>query len=362
MRQFLRNVSIAVIAAHALAAGGVAETLGFTGAADAKVTPVVDGVAGAAVETSLAYPSTAATLPLQAVARIIDEDHEAAGVCGAQFADPTTVAGPDTDEFAIQFALASITDGVGFTTSGRTEELREVRFTSAELGNPPAGTNVELEGRLFLDGALAIFANQSVTELSGTSAQLRVIVTREAGGQPPQTVFDGGIQVDGRAGLNTGITFEGEFPTFGVFTTDLSAVDESLAVFRVVVFPGLVIPYTYSAAPGETFALRAAIEVQGAIPGGGAGAAAVLGTPIQVLTEVVTNVSDGDTASKMTAALEAERENPTGGPAADDMQDDLVLGPFGFLRACGLFGVESLVLLSLLCGLSWSRCGCRLIR
>lgn len=362
MRQRPQSVIIGVVVAHMLATAALADTVGFSGKAGAKVTPVVDGVSGTPVASELTYPETAAALPLQAVARIVDETNNAAGVCGAQFADPTSVPGPDTDEFAIQFALASVGDGQGLSAAGRTEELREIRFTSAQLGNPPAGTRVALEGRLFLDGALTIFANRSVTDLSGASAGLRVTVTREGAGQSPETVFDGGIQVSGRAGLDAGITFEGDFPTFGVFTTDLSAVDESLAVFRVVVFPGLVVPYTYSAAPGETFSLRAVIEMQGAIPGGGAGAAGVLGTPIGVLTEVVGKVSGDDTADKLTSALEAERDNPTGEPAVDYTQGNLVLGPFAFLRACGLFGVESLVLFSLLLGLSSSSCGRRLIR
>ncbi len=356
MRRTLRNALVASFTFSLSVGPALAATTGFTGSAAARITPVSSGDSGAPTQQSLSFPS--ATLPLQAVARVIDEPQEAAAVCGAQFADPTTVTGPDTDQFALQFAMASVTENVGFTTSSSAEERRSLVFSSSELGGASAGERVELEGRLFLDGALTVFANTSVSDLTGNHAKLRVRVTKEAEGQSPETVFDGAIRVEGLSGLQTSTTFEGGFPTFGVFTTDLSAVDESLSIFRVVVFPGLIVPYTYTASPGEAFALRASIELEGVTAGGGAGAAAVVGTPIQVLAEVVTKIADGDTANKMTSALEKERDNPTGSPAYTEQ--DVFLGPFAFLRACGAFGVESLVLASLLCGLRFASHGRRM--
>lgn len=285
------------------------------------------------------YPETSDTLPLQARVRLIAVDEEAAGSLAVQFADPRTVVGPNPQDFALNLALSSISPDVSYRARGIMQEIRGVRFSPGELGPEPVGATVALEGQLFLDGVLAVFAGEDVTDLTGVSLTLRVTIVKEVEGAADQTVFAGALQVTGGEDRQVDATASGHFPTGAVVTTDLSAIDEELSVFRVFVLPFLTIAYAYDAPVGEPFSLRATVEVEAANIPGNVGVSAILGTPIDTLEDVISLTLGEASAGKMITALEEERAAPTGDPAFAEEVGQPPLWPLSSL--CGLFGVET---------------------
>lgn len=297
--------------------------------------------AGATDQQSKAFPDGSNTLPLQIVARLVTADKQAAASLAVQFADPRTVPGPNPEEFALNFALVSISPDVHYEGHAVTQEVRGVLFAPGELGSEPAGTPVTLSGSLFLDGALAVFANTEVTDLTGASLVLRVTIMKEVEGRSAEQVFDGTLQVTGGTDRQVTPTASGALPTSSVFSSDLAFVDPQLSVFRAFILSNLKIDYTYQATVGQAFTLRATIDVEATNIPGKVGVAGILGTPIDTLQQVISTTMGTSTGQKMTTALQQERAAPTGQPAFPDNAAPQTPGwPLGGL--CGLFGVEAL--------------------
>jgi hypothetical protein len=314
-----------------------AEIISLGGSATAAIQEVRASPTGNTAQASKTFPGTGVTLPLQVIARLSDSDEEAAGSVAAQFADPNAVAGPNPEEFAFNLALNSLSPEIYYTAQASTEEVRSVQFTTSEAGVAD-GELAQFRGRVFIDGALAVFAVQELTDLTGTQVTFRVTIVQQTEGQADQEVFAGSVSMTG--GANRQVTFaaDGDFPTSGILDADLAALDPQLGVFHVAILPNLIVEYPFEARVGEPFTLRAKIAAEAANRPGGAGVAAVLGTPLDALQEVIALTRDQATAQKMTAALQQERAAPTGKetfPTANPLK--------WLFPACGLFGFESVL-------------------
>lgn len=299
------------------------EAIGFDDQSDEYVSPSSD------------------TLPIQAVARVSDEDGQAAGVAAAQFADPRTASGSDPDEFSVNLVLAVDRSDASFEGAASSSEERTILISSAEAGGRPAGATFNATGRFFVDGALTVFATKEAAALNDAFVALRVRVERQGLTGTPTTVFEGEIRLVGGAGRAVVLSKSGNFPETGVFTIDLPGVDPTLSVFRIVVFPSLQFDYTYQAVVGQPFILRASVLVDAKAASEGVGVAALIGTPASSLVEVVTQTIGASTADHMSKAIARERENPSGEPAFVSSTPDL--SPLNWFGLCGLFGLESVV-------------------
>jgi len=314
-----------------------AEVLSIAGSASVEIREYRAGLPGEIDEASDGFPETSGELPLQVVARLADVAEEVAGSVAAQFADPLTSEAANPEEFAVNLALNSLSPETYYTAAVTLEELRGVRYSAEELSPAADGETVDVQGEFFLDGALAVFANVDVDDLSGVSLKLRITIVKEGDDLAPVQVYSGVLEVSGREAGELRITASGAFPDNGVLDTDLSSIDEELGVFRVLVLPALVIDYTYGATIGQAFDLRATVEVEAANAVGGVGVAAILGTPIDTLQEVISLTRDEAAAEKMTAALQQERAAPTGAPA---FRDEIPVPAPVLFPACGLLGWE----------------------
>ena len=329
-------VGLLVISTLWPALPAMAEIISLGGSASAAIQEVRASPTGNTAQASKTFPGTAATLPLQVIARLADSDEEAAGSVAAQFADPNDVAGPNPEEFAFNLALNSLSPEIYYTAQASTEEVRGVQFTASEAGAAD-GELVQFRGRVFIDGALAVFAVQDLTDLTGVQLTFSVTIVQQADGHADQEVFAGSISITG--GLNRQVCFAagGDFPTSGILDADLAALDPQLSVFHVVILPNLIVEYPFEARVGQPFTLRAKIAAEAANRPGGAGVAAVLGTPLDTLQEVIALTRDQATAQKMTAALQQERAAPTG-------KETFPTNPLKTLfPMCGLFGFESVL-------------------
>ena len=288
-------------------------------------------------QASKTFPGTGVTLPLQVVARLADLDEESAGSVAAQFADPNTVPGPNPEEFAFNLALDSLSPNISYTAQASTEEVRGVQFSASEAGAAD-GVLVQFRGRVFIDGALAIFAAQNATDLTGAQVTFRVTIVQQTEGAADQEVFAGSISVTGGPNRQISHAADGAFPTSAIVDTDLGILDPQLGVFHVFSLPNLIIEYPFAARVGQPFTLRAKIEAEAANRPDGVGVAAVLGTPLSSLQEVIQLTQGQATAQKMTAALQQERAAPTGKPTFPTANVLATLFP-----GCGLFGIESVL-------------------
>jgi hypothetical protein len=340
----------AAIVLLAPAPAGRAEITAITGRTEVQVDEYRFGMLGDTDWARDEYPETSPTLPLQVLARLISSDpnQPAAAAVAAQFADPTGAQQPNPEEFAINLTLNSASPNVRYEATAVSQETRGVRLTAEELGPPlrPGDTTVAT-GRVFLDGALTVFAAGPERDLTGAVVLLRVTVVKIAEGQEDQTVFSGEVALRGTAGGNVIVAAEGDFPTNRLILTDLSALSDDFGAFAVLIIPNdTAINYDYTAVVGQPFTLQATVAVEAANVAGDSGVAAVIGTPTDTLTEVIGATRDQQIAAQMLSALESERERPSGEPAFCNAPLTIPLGPL-----CGVMGLEGLIGVAALIGM-----------
>ncbi len=341
-----------VLAAFSLPAA--AEIVSIAGYTQVEVTEYRSGTQGDTDRVTESYPGTATELPLQVVARLISSEfiagnelEEAAAAVAAQFADPRELASPNPEEFAINLALNSISENIRYQARAITRETRSVLYSAGELGPLSSdGDVVDLTGRLFLDGALTLIAEDSTKDLTGAHVILRVTVVKRVDGHADETVFSGQVELHGAAEGAAGVAAEGSFPTTQLVLSNLAIVSPDFAAFHVLIIPNISIDYPYTATVGEEFTLEATVEVLAANVPGDAGVAAVIGTPTDTLTQVIGLTQGTQVASETVSALGEERENPSGEAAFPQTN----LFPF-LLPLCGGLGFETLIGLAALVGI-----------
>ena len=166
-------------------------------------------------------------------------------------------------------------------------------------------------------------------------------------GSEDQTLLTGRIGLLG--GENGAVTnsAEGDFPTATLVRSTLAAVIDDFDLFEVLIIPRLTINCDYQATLDESFTLRVTVAVDAANTENQVGVAAVIGTPVDMIQEVISAAQGELTANKTISALEQERVNPAGTIAFPTVRPVLPL--------CGLLGFEFVLGLAALTGLRCRR-------
>jgi hypothetical protein len=340
-------LTAAVLVTAWFASGASAEIISYAGSVSAQMKELNGASVTNTALQEKRYPDPNETLPLQVIARLFSDAERSGGSAAAQFADPQTVSGDNPEEFAINLALDSIGPTLLYQASASAQELRTIRFSPAEVGGAADGQVVSLRGRLFLDGALSMFSSKGgITDLSGASVTLKVTVVKEVTGQAAQTVFFGALNVTGGADNEVSVTAEGDLPLKHIFDANLAALDPQLEVFRVFVLPAVTLDYTYEATVGQQFALRVTVAVGAANIPGGMGVAAILGTPVQTLQDIIARTQSAATAKNIVDGMLKERSEPSGRSLYEQQNT-----PPSLFNLCGLLGFESLLMIVGLVGL-----------
>lgn len=318
-----------------------AEITSIAGFVEAFIQEFAGGQEGNRTRATDSFPTTQSELPLQVIATFGTEVASApsAAAVAAQFADPRDLDQPNPEEFAINLTLHSLASDVRYDARAVSQETRGVLFSPGEIAGTAEGDELTLTGRLFLDGALAIAARDATRDLTGAGAVVKVTVQQIGDSDPPTTVFSGEVSFTGSTAGQTQVGASGDFPTSALIFTDLSALDDDLDVFRLLVIPGVAIDYTFTAVVGEPLTLRATVEVEAANLEDNVRVAVVLGAPTDTITDVLGVTAGPDAARKFLDALQAERESPTGEPAF----------PAPGLGVCAPLGFGSLALLAAGC-------------
>lgn len=298
----------------------------------ASVVALTGGLAGEFDESADTFPGTRDTLPLQVLAQLsTTEPDPAAAAAAAQFADPTTVSTPNPEEFALQLSLNSLDASLAYEGSATATETRDILFEAGELSlTSEDGQEVTVAGRVFVDGALAVYAASTDTDLSGAEVRIAIRVNQVDVGE----VFAGSVALLGDGANNVRLSAGGSFPTNRLVLSNLSQLSPDFQTLYVLIIPRLQIPYSFTATVGTPLTLETNIEVTGKNLPDGVGIAGILGTPTDTLNQVIGLTVDFATAKQVVDGIQKERSNPTG---------DLAFARPIVLPGCGLFGVELLV-------------------
>lgn len=334
----------------ALAAAGFGALVGVASLAFAEITNI-RGFAEVVVERRVAgevherdsaserFPETDPDLPLQVLALLLppldpndalEPNLPGAAAIAAQFADPQDLVQPNPEEFAINLTLSSVAPQVDFVAKARIEETRTLLFAPGELGpGLDLGDTAPLTGRVFVDGALAVFAARADRDLTGAFVRLNVAVRQVGPGDVSETVFEGSVELRGANG-GSEVAASGDFPVASLILSDLGLLADDFAIFRLLIIPQLAIDYDFTAVVGEEFDLVATVTVDARNVPDEAGVAAVIGAPTDTLAQVIAATEGDPIAATVLSAVASERELPTGVPAFPDAQGPGLCAPLGF--------------------------------
>jgi hypothetical protein len=340
----------AALAAALLAcAAASAEIIGLEGSAAATVTEFRDGVPGDQTDVIDFFPRTQQQFPVRVFAELSASDAPAAAAAAAQFADPQELLQPNPEEFAINLALNSASPFIYYTGQARTEETRTIVLSSSELGGAAEGETVTVAGKLFIDGAIALYGRQAGHDLTGASVSVQVTIVRQVGEQVV-VLLSGRAELIGQSGGAVEVVTSGGLPGDTLILTQLGNASDEFATFPTLILPQLEVNYAYDVVAGEEFKLTATVQVEAQNAVDGVGVAALVGTPVDSIEQVIGLTVSDDAAAKTIATLRAARLDPARFVAPAANLSDGVLG-----GACGLFGVEFLIGLAGLVGWSGAR-------
>lgn len=339
----------ALAAALFAPAAAAAEIIGLEGSAAATVTEFRDGVPGDQTDVVDFFPRTQQQFPVRVFANLAAAGEPAAAAAAAQFADPQQLVQPNPEEFAINLALNSASPFIYYTGQARTEETRTIVLSSAELGGAAEGKTVTVVGKLFIDGAIALYGPQPQQDLDGASVSVQVTIVRQAGEQL-EVLLSGRAELVGQSGGAVEVVTSGGLPGDTLILTQLGNASEDFATFPTLILPQLEVNYAYDVVVGEEFKLTATVQVE-AQNAPQIGVAALVGTPVDSIEQVIGLTVSDDAAAKTIATLRAARLSPGlfAAPTADAPGRGLLPG------ACGLFGVEFLAGVAGLAGWSGAR-------
>lgn len=347
MRHFSSTLA-AGAAAACLSATASAEILQIRGSAAVSLQEFRFGAPVSVDQASDRFPETSDVLPLQVLAQLVsDEPEPAAAAAAAQFADPTELAQPNPEEFAVNMALGSVSPNVRYSGNATLTETRDISLSAEELGQAE-GSTVAVGGRLFLDGALAIYAANTGADLSNSRVTLRVTVEKIGGSVGAGTVFSGTVELVGDSSGGVTVGSEGDFPTGTLIFSNVGGLIQEFAAFSLLIIPRIEIDYEYDTVVGEQFQLLATVTVDASNTGGDTGVAALLGTPTDALAAVIEATDGQAAATSFLSTIQKERDDPSGEPAFPEP-------PQGLFGLCGLFGVELGVLGLALAGMKARR-------
>ncbi len=296
-----------------LASAGMAAVLDLSAMVESTLQERVSGGGGSSDSAFEEYPGTATTLPMEARSALTrfgsSEQVVAAGVARALFNDPRLSDQATPQDFGIDMALSSNDPATSYSARARSKEDRTVQLSPGELLQT-AGTEVGLRSQFYLNGAVVVWASSPTADLTGLEAVVTLRVVQQRADESQQTVLEASVRVTGAEAGQVNLQAEGAIGEDNLVSLDLAGVlgaidGAEIQRLQVVVFPNMVLNYSYAAAVGETFTLNAELDVQAANLPGGTGVAAVFGVPFEALGQVVGDVIDETTGAALQGSIGA---------------------------------------------------------
>jgi hypothetical protein len=336
--------ALAGVVAAALPATGVAEVTAIRGSVQSRLAEYVEGAPGDLVEVIKELPGTTNEFPLVAIAQLLDNGDEGAGSVAAQLADPLGVSGPNPEEFALNLAISSGDSARSYEALASGQEIRDIVFHASEFPGRKDGDVLDFRGRVWIDGALAVFAGNAAADLTGAQVELTVRIVQENGessgeggdAQPTSgEIFRGAISLTGGAGGATTRTRSGNFASVNVPVVNLANANPDFGVLWVAVIPETFVDYNYKAEIGRPFTFTTTYEVKAVNLPAEVGCAAVIGTPFETLGQVIAVTNSESAAAKMRTSIRDAREQASAPTVFCPLLGGLSLGFLGFAAVGG---------------------------
>ena len=287
-----------------------AEILSIQGKVRATLTELLNGSEGDFEDVSEEFPGTSSELPIAAVAQLLANTEKGAGAVAAQFADPTELNQQNPEEFALNLAIASVDGERTYEALAEAVEIRRIQFQPSEFPDASEGELIQATGRFFLDGALVLLSADETRDLTG--AQVALDVRVEQVGDNGGERFRGTLELVGGANGSALANQSGAIPTGAVTLIDLGDLNADFGRVWVLVLPPTAIDYDFEAPLSAEFQLHATITLTAKNLPDEVTCAAVVGTPVTAIAQVVALTEDDATANTLLADLSAERTTPSG--------------------------------------------------
>ncbi|MCA9244002.1 MAG: hypothetical protein KDA32_08620 [Phycisphaerales bacterium] len=277
--------------------------------------------------------------PVRVASRELHFDPNAPGlgVAAAQVLPPD-LSEANPAEFACNITLN--TNDPNSYYIGRTfvDEARQIVLHPDEV-NAVAGDTVTLIGSLFIDGSLGMLRFDG-RDLSGMEIKIRYEVIRQAD-SGDETLVDATIAFTGTSDGDMLFEGSGGFPTDTILRSDFDNPFTEL-IFQAAAFPRQALLFEYDAVVDEPFTLRVRAEMKAQNAPGETTLTAALGAPDTSLFDVLSVTRPELDAARLSAKMDDARA--AAGRAADAISGSGAT-PFA-LPGCGLFGLESMLLLA----------------
>lgn len=309
MRTTLQLIALMALTGGLLlsAAAPAAEITALSAEATVSVTPVTSGTPGETVTATEILGTNVASLPLQPVAQHVAVGEEAAASVAGQVADPTTVTTANPEDLSINFALSSIDEAIAHRGQATLTETRTIVLDPNDLGGELPGTQVELIGTFFIDGALAILTENAGQDLTGTEIMVSVTITAASGDADPNEVFAGTITYTGTTGADATRTITGDLTALTTLDTQFALETPWFDTVNTLLIIASGVDYRFPAVVGEDVVLSITIELDCHNTPGGTAVAGILGTPLDTIVDVLSLVQDSLAAQEVQSKLLAAR-------------------------------------------------------
>jgi len=189
-------------------------------------------------------------------------------------------------DFIMETAIGSADLGVSLKVRSTATQSRHINLLSTEFPDQNNGDPVNLVSNFSLQGALAQIVPPSASTAEGLQIKCNLTIMKN-----DTAVWDGTVQMDGRSDKTFAATTTGDFVSSDFVLAQNDIPD--LARIGLLVFD-TEIPFAYSGTVGESFDLKAIMDLEYVVPGG-LGAGCAFGT---VPSEMITLTQDlfGDQA------------------------------------------------------------------
>ncbi|NOX59101.1 MAG: hypothetical protein GXP29_09620 [Planctomycetes bacterium] len=292
-----------------------------------SVSEIVDGEVGSTDTSIENFPATQSQLPIESFSGLGNfeggQEAQFGGRGVATFLDPAASLFANPGELGVEADCFSLDASIAYEVESEVLETRDIVFTPADLRLPPPTTSeladqgasddssddVVVLGSVFVNGGILIWSSDPTRDLSGLQVELAVTVEQIGGSSATagEGLFDGGVEVNGAANGEIGVTSTGGISTLVdgpvlLLASNLPGIGsvvnqlESVGRVHLIVLLDQAIPYQYKARPSDPFSLelKATCRVRN-LPDG-TGVAAVFGRPFRSLAATISPVTSPKSA------------------------------------------------------------------
>jgi hypothetical protein len=280
------------------------------------------------------------------------------------FKDPFTPGpvGYPIGEFGGELMAVTLDPHINQQVTGDTFETRTIRVTASEAGLP-LESGVVVTGEMYLNGAILVWSNRADENLDTLEARVGFEIELDRAGLDPRFVLSSVVEVSGLPGNHISTSTGGVITDPELVVMDLSSDFPELGAVHLVMFPQLLLPYSYEVRVGEEYTLVARLRLIASTVPGSVGVAVTAGGPFDRIADELNLMYGGDMGTRLQDRVAAEMalfpvpDEPRIPFQAFEQTFEQTTG-----QTCAPMGVEAIGLLSLMSLMTFTVRGRRVVR